>query len=72
MPSRRTLCTGRNRVSIPGRATNFALFKNALSPLGFTQSPVQQVMGVERPKRDADHSPMLRISGAIYTFTLPV
>jgi len=71
VPSRRTLFTGRKRASIPGQATNFTLFKNALSILGLTQSPVQRVMGVERPEREADHSPMLRISGAIYTFTLP-
>jgi hypothetical protein len=35
----------------------FCSLQNALSTLGLTKPPAQQVLGVRRPKRDADHSP---------------
>jgi hypothetical protein len=63
-------CNGRSRDSADGIATGYGIHsssagkvKNFLSSttskpaLGSTQPPIQWVLGVKRPGREADHSP---------------
>jgi hypothetical protein len=50
------------RSSSPGRVKNVFFSKSFSPALGFTQPPIQSVPGalsprVERPEREADHSP---------------
>jgi hypothetical protein len=50
---------GRPRVrsSSPGRVKNFHFSISSRPALGSTQRPIQWVLGVKRPGREADHSP---------------
>jgi hypothetical protein len=68
----------RGRSSSPGRFKNLLFSTSSRQPLGSTQPPIQCVPralspGVERPRREADHSPQTSAEKMwIYTYTPPV
>jgi hypothetical protein len=47
----------RGRSSSPGRVKNFLFSTSSRPALGPTQTPIQCVPRVKRPRREADHSP---------------
>jgi hypothetical protein len=57
-----TYVVPRGRSSSPSQFKNFLFSKSSRPALGFTQPPIQWVLGdlspgVKRPGREADHSP---------------
>lgn len=60
---KRHFVLGGTGLRFTARQQIFLSSKTPSSILGLTQPPVQQVLGVERPERDTDHSPQ-RSNGA--------